>query len=375
MRTKQFKDVINPISSLGLGCMRLPKKDTKSDKIDFAEAQKLVDFAYENGINYYDTAYVYHDGESETFIGNALSKYPRDSYYLATKMPIWRVHEESDLECIFNEQLERTGAGYFDFYLCHSVKGDNYGEYKKYNTFEFLEKKRAEGKIRFIGFSFHGDIPLLREVCHDYPWDFAQLQLNYLDWELQDAKTQYEILEENGIACMVMEPVRGGTLASPCEASNKIFKTARPDKSVASWAVRYAADLDNVMVVLSGMSNIEQLKDNVSTFTNFEPLTPEDKKVIASALDAYRKKDTVPCTGCRYCMDCPQGVDIPKMFSLYNECVVTDDTADFLAEYNAQSGKSELCIGCGICMSHCPQDINIPQKLKTVSDKITKIRL
>lgn len=367
MRKKEFKDTGIMLSSLGLGCMRLPRISPDTDKIDFEQAQKLVDYAYAHGINYYDTAYVYHDGQSETFIGQALKKYPRESYYLATKMPIWHVKEEADLERIFNEQLERAGVDYFDFYLCHSIKRENYGDYQRFHTYEFLEKKRAEGKIRFIGFSFHADIELLEQVCNEHPWDFAQLQLNYLDWEKQDAKTQYEILCRHHIPCIVMEPVRGGALADLCPSANECFKKARPEQSVASWAIRYAASLDNVMVVLSGMSNLEQLTDNVGTMTDFEPLTHQDYETVNAALDAYKKKDTVPCTGCRYCMDCPQGVDIPKMFTLYNQYAVTQDIdASRDAYAKAETEQSGLCVGCGICMEHCPQHIQIPEKMKMI---------
>ena len=233
---------------------------------------------------------------------------------------------------------------------------------------------KAEGKIRYLGFSFHDKPEVLAHICDTYQWDFAQIQLNYLDWEMQDAKRQYEILTEHGIPVIVMEPVRGGVLANPCEASNEVLKAARPDMSIASWAIRYAASLPNVLTVLSGMSNREQVEDNVATMTDFEPLTEADYKVIDEAVDLYKKKDTVPCTGCRYCMDCPFGVDIPKMFSIYNRYAVQKDEEDYWEEYSAQpeSERADQCQACGACMEQCPQHIRIPDKMAMIRELTEK---
>ena len=216
---------------------------------------------------------------------------------------------------------------------------------------------------------------MLRHICDTYPWDFAQIQLNYLDWEMQDAKTQYQILNDREIPVIVMEPVRGGVLASPCEAADILFREERPDKSVASWAIRFAASLPGVLTVLSGMSNMEQVRDNVDTMTRFEPLTDREREVIDEALEAYRKKDTVPCTGCRYCMDCPFGVDIPKMFSLYNHYVLDRDGEDYLEAYEAQpeSERADQCQACGACMEKCPQHIRIPDQMVTIRETVEKI--
>lgn len=376
MYKKLFKDTDQNISLLGLGCMRFPTKQIDGkDFIDKEKAQEIVDYAFENGINYFDTAYMYHDGLSEDFMGEALKKFPRDSFYLATKLPIWMADTAEDMERIFNEQLEKLQVEYFDFYLLHALGRGNFDKCLKFGAYEFLFKMKEKGIIKNLGFSFHDNVDVLQEIVDYYSWDFAQLQINYLDWDMQNSKRQYEILEEKGIPCIVMEPVRGGALANPCEKANELFKSARPNKSVASWAIRYVASLPNVMTVLSGMSNMEQIADNISTMTNFEPLTDDDRKVIEKAVEAYKKKDTVPCTGCRYCMDCPEGVDIPKMFKLYNEYAVNKDKDSYLSEYNQSpdSEKVDKCIACEKCTEHCPQAIEIPQKLEVIKELLAKL--
>lgn len=375
MEMRQYRDTDVKVSLLGMGCMRLPKVDPEKEDIDYEKAQEIIDYAYANGVNYFDTAYGYHGGQSELFVGQALKKYPRESFFLASKMPIWCVKEKDDVERIFNEQLQRCQTDYFDFYLFHSQNAANFQKCQEFGVYEFLSQMKAEGKIRRLGFSFHDTPEVLRHICDTYPWDFAQIQLNYLDWEMQDAKTQYQILNDREIPVIVMEPVRGGALASPCEAADILFREERPDKSVASWAIRFAASLPGVLTVLSGMSNMEQVRDNVDTMTRFEPLTDREREVIDEALEAYRKKDTVPCTGCRYCMDCPFGVDIPKMFSLYNHYVLDRDGEDYLEAYEAQpeSQRADQCQACGACMEKCPQHIRIPDQMVTIRETVEKI--
>ena len=375
MEMRQYRDTDVKVSLLGMGCMRLPKVDPEKEDIDYEKAQEIIDYAYANGVNYFDTAYGYHGGQSELFVGQALKKYPRESFFLASKMPIWCVKEKGDVERIFNEQLQRCQTDYFDFYLFHSQNAANFQKCQEFGVYEFLSPMKAEGKIRRLGFSFHDTPEVLRHICDTYPWDFAQIQLNYLDWEMQDAKTQYQILNDREIPVIVMEPVRGGALASPCEAADILFREERPDKSVASWAIRFAASLPGVLTVLSGMSNMEQVRDNVDTMTRFEPLTDREREVIDEALEAYRKKDTVPCTGCRYCMDCPFGVDIPKMFSLYNHYVLDRDGEDYLEAYEAQpeSQRADQCQACGACMEKCPQHIRIPDQMVTIRETVEKI--
>lgn len=375
MEMRQYRDTDVKVSLLGMGCMRLPKVDPEKEDIDYEKAQEIIDYAYANGVNYFDTAYGYHGGQSELFVGQALKKYPRESFFLASKMPIWCVKEKGDVERIFNEQLQRCQTEYFDFYLFHSQNAANFQKCQEFGVYEFLSQMKAEGKIRRLGFSFHDTPEVLRHICDTYPWDFAQIQLNYLDWEMQDAKTQYQILNDREIPVIVMEPIRGGALASPCEAADILFREERPDKSVASWAIRFAASLPGVLTVLSGMSNMEQVRDNVDTMTRFEPLTDREREVIDEALEAYRKKDTVPCTGCRYCMDCPFGVDIPKMFSLYNHYVLDRDGEDYLEAYEAQpeSERADQCQACGACMEKCPQHIRIPDQMVTIRETVEKI--
>lgn len=375
MIKRKYKDTDLEVSLLGLGCMRLPLVEGSTTEIDYEKAQEIVDYAYSNGINYFDTAYPYHGGQSEKFIGHALKKYPRESFNLVSKLPVWLIKEEADLEKYFNEQLANCQTEYFDFYLCHAIDASRFQTIKDFNIFDFLMKKKEEGKIRHVGFSFHDKPEVLAEIADAYPWDFAQIQLNYLDWELYKSKEQYEILAEREIPCIIMEPVRGGTLANPCEESNEIFKAARPDMSVASWAIRYAATFPNVLTVLSGMSNMEQIKDNVATMTNFEPLTEEDQKVVQAALEAYKKNNTIPCTACRYCMDCPAGVDIPEVFKIYNDFAVSKFKPVFKSDYNSlnDSAKSHNCISCGACVTQCPQGINIPEKMSEIADLIESI--
>ncbi len=355
--------------------MRLPKAKEGSEEIDRKKAQEIVDYAYAHGINYFDTAYRYHAGDSEIFVGEALKKFPRESFYLASKMPIWEAKEPADVERIFQDQLSRCQVDYFDFYLCHSQSKDNFAKLQEFHAYEFLKKMKEEGKIRYLGFSFHDTPEVLRHIVETYEWDFAQIQLNYLDWEMQDAKGQYEILTEHGIPVMVMEPVRGGSLASLCEESDRILKEARPDKSIASWAIRYAASLPNVQVVLSGMSNLEQIEDNVSTTAEFEPLSKEEYAVLEKALEVYRKNHLVPCTGCRYCMDCPFGVDIPAVFKVYNQYAINKRAGDFLKRYDelGEAGP-ESCQACGTCMQQCPQKIEIPERMRYIADLARKLR-
>ena len=370
MEKRRYKSTALEVSLLGLGCMRLPKVGPDTEEIDKARAQEIVDYAYSHGVNYFDTAYMYHGGASEPFIGPALKKYPRESYCLASKMPVWMCKDEAEVERVFNEQLAKCQVDYFDFYLCHSLNKDHFERIEKLHVYDFLQRMKKEGKICRLGFSFHDKPEVLRTIVAAHQWDFAQIQLNYLDWEMQDAKTQYEILTENGIQVIVMEPVRGGALASLCPESDAIFKQAEPERSVASWAVRYAASLPNVLTVLSGMSNMEQVQDNVATMTDFRPLSREEYQIVEHAVDTYRKNKTVPCTGCRYCMDCPFGVDIPAVFRLYNQYAISGDAAGFKAEYERLGAEHQAaaCKSCGACTRVCPQHIESPKRMKEIAE-------
>ncbi len=368
----KFKDI--EVSRLGLGNMRLPVKTPikreANPMIDYAKGQELVDLAYENGVNYFDTAYMYHAGKSEKFIGHALKKYPRDSYYLADKLPIFMCPKQSDMEKIFNKQLSRCDVDYFDFYLLHSLDGKNWAKCKKFGAVEFIEQKRKEGKVKYFGFSFHGTVDDLKEIVASHHWDFAQIQLNYLDWKNQRADEQYQILTDAGIPVVVMEPVRGGKLAEPTKEVKELFNKNNPDRSYASWAMRFVASHDNVMTILSGMNAPEQMMDNINTLTDFTPLTDVEFKVCANAASLLNKNDVIPCTGCDYCADCPKGVKISSIFAAYNKYKNGEATGDEVAaEYAKIDVKANACVACGKCAQHCPQQIDIPNLMqKTMLD-------
>lgn len=367
---RKFKDT--EVSLLGLGTMRLPCKTSlkreKNPLIDYKKGQELVDIAYKNGVNYYDTAYMYHVGKSEKFIGTALRKYPRDSYFLADKLPIWMCPKKSDMEKIFKKQLDRTGAGYFDFYLLHSLKKDSFERCEKFGAYDFLTEMKKQGKIKNIGFSFHGTVDDLREIVAAHKWDFAQIQMNYLDWKNQDAETQYDILTKAGIPVIVMEPVRGGKLADLPDEVEEMFKKNEPDKSVASWAIRFVASHSNVITILSGMNSVEQLNDNLSTLTDFKEFSEKEFKICENAAAILNKNDVIPCTGCDYCADCPKEVKISSIFSAYNKVKTGELTKEEgKALYNKIDVNASECIRCCKCSDHCPQAIDIPDKIKEVN--------
>ncbi|MBO5525337.1 MAG: aldo/keto reductase [Clostridia bacterium] len=368
MEQRTFAETNEKVSLLGFGLMRLPRLNPDKPDIDEVLAANMLDYAYRHGVNYFDTAYPYHEGLSERFVGKALSKYPRESFFLADKMPIWEVEGGKSAESIFEEQLEKCNVEYFDFYLCHAMNRDRIEALTKYGIYAYLSEQKKSGRIRHLGFSFHDSPEVLEQLLSSFEFDFVQLQLNYLDWEMQDAKKQYEICKAHGKQVIIMEPCRGGTLADLGDDVNAIFKRARGDKSVPSWAFRYAGSLENVLCVLSGMTVMEHVIDNVSTFENFEPLTDGDRKTIDEALSLYRKTVIVPCTGCRYCMDCPMGVDIPAVFRIYNRSKFTHRDGLLKEELDRlEEGKRpNHCISCRKCMKHCPQKIEIPVRMAEI---------
>ena len=369
MEYRELRGGKEKVSLLGFGCMRLPRLYPDKPEIDTELGQRMVDYAYSHGVNYFDTAYPYHEGLSEPFIGAALSKYPRESYNLVTKLPTWLINGEADIEHYFNEQLQKCGVDYFDFYLVHSLNAERFETVQKLHIFENLCEVEAKGKSRHVGFSFHHKPDVLGRILAAHDWEFAQIQLNYLDWELQDARRQYELIEQKGIQCTIMEPVRGGMLATLTPEAVDCFQQANPNVSTASWAIRYAASLPNVLTVLSGMTNFDHVTDNVATMEAFRPLSQQEREVIDHALAAYRKAVTIPCTGCRYCMDCPAGVSIPEAFAAYNRYATSKSRSMFEELYHALDAgqRADNCVACGTCLSKCPQHIDIPKHMKEIA--------
>ena len=373
---RNYKNTDEQISLLGFGCMRLPKIDPEKSDIDKTKAQEMIDYAYAHGVNYYDTAYPYHEGKSELFVGEALKKYPRESFHLASKMPVWLVEKPEDTVKYFEEQLKKCQVEYFDFYLCHALNLDRLEIIQKNHIFETLQKEKEAGRIKHLGFSFHGSVEALDKIAHAYPWDFAQIQLNYYDWDMQNAQQEYKILEDLGMPVVIMEPVRGGALNTLCPEALEMLKKADPKASPASWAIRFAASLPGVLTVLSGMTAMEHVTDNVATVDEFKPLTEEERELLFKVADVYKKSKTVPCTGCRYCMDCPAGVDIPAVFKIYNQYCTTENKAAFVADYDAlgESKQAHNCVACRQCCSQCPQSIDIPARMEDVVALAKKLK-
>ena len=374
METRALRKNGEKFSLLGFGCMRLPLLEG-SQEIDVPRATEMVDYALSQGVNYFDTAYMYHEGKSEAFIGGALARHPRDSFKIATKLPPWMVESEADIDRIFDEQLARCKVSYFDNYLIHNVSRSKLDRIRKFNIIAKLNEKKRQGLIGSLGFSFHDGPSTLEVMVKENDWDFAQIQLNYLDWEVQEAKELYRILSDNNLQAIIMEPVRGGALATLSESAVDILKKADPTASVPSWAIRFAASLPDVLTVLSGMSDMEQLKDNVSTMKRFSPITPAEQETIDLALDAYRRSGAVPCTACGYCMDCPSGVDIPKVFAIYNGYRTTQVANTFLLHLGVlgEEKQPKNCIGCGECLPKCPQQLNIPDLMENVAGKAAEL--
>ena len=368
---------INEMPKIGFGLMRLPETD---GVIDIDKVCKMADAYLDAGFNYFDTAYVYHGGNSERAVKEAIVKrHPRDSFTIATKLPAWSIHSFEDRDKIFNEQLERCGVDYFDFYLLHSIEdGNNYDTYVKYDCFNWGIQKREEGKIKHFGFSFHGTPELLIKIVDSHPEiEFVQIQLNYADWDnpLVHSGELYKILSERNIPIIVMEPCKGGKLANHDEECTDILKSVRPDKSVASWAFRFVGSLPGVTTILSGMSTQEQMDDNMETFKNFEPLSDEERKAIDKVIEAMFRVEQIGCTACRYCVDgCPMSISIPDVISAINtkRKFPGDMRPQFF--YNGLiardgNGKASDCIGCGQCEGVCPQHLPIIEILKEGVEK------
>ena len=370
---KNYQDL--KLSALGMGAMRLPVIDGDDAKIDEKAAAEMVAYAMEKGINYYDTAWGYHNGNSEIVMGKILSQYPRE-YYLATKFPGYDLSNMDKIEEIFEKQLEKCQVTYFDFYLFHNVCEMNIDAYldKKYGIFEYLMKQKENGRIRHLGFSAHGSYEVMKRFLEAYGehMEFCQIQLNYLDWSFQDAKAKVELLKEYHIPVWVMEPLRGGKLAKLSEEDTNKLKTLRPDEDIPAWAFRFLQAIPEVTMILSGMSNFEQLKDNIATFEEDKPLNEKEMDTLLSIADGMLN-GRVPCTACHYCVShCPQGLDIPNLLELYNEHVFTG--GGFIAPMALMAIPEEkhpsACIGCRSCEAVCPQQIKISEIMTDFADKL-----
>lgn len=373
MKMSKFEKLGIETSKLGFGCMRLPIKD---GEIDRQAAFDMVDYAYNNGITYFDTAWGYHGGASEPFMGEALKRYPRDSFYLATKMPVWLVETPEDFERIFNEQLERLQTDHFDFYLLHALSKTRFDKLVEQGLYDLCKKKQAEGKIKYIGFSFHDHTDRFEEMVDKYPWDFVQIQYNYIDPHIMDADRLYKILADRDIPCVVMEPVRGGFLANLPEDIGDIFKDFNSSRSLASWALRWVASHSNVKVTLSGMTNMEQLVDNINTFSGDIDLSAEENAVVNRVVEKILDVQTVPCTACEYCMPCPFGVDIPQVFKIYNSFKMFRNnwrTHEEYFTYFKEEAQGDKCRSCGKCVKVCPQQIKIPEMLAMADAEIREM--
>ncbi len=364
------------LSLLGFGCMRLPTN--QDGTIDEQQVREMTRLAIEGGVNYFDTAWPYHEGESERVMGRVLSEYPRESYCLATKYPGHQILSNGYYPAeIFEKQLEKCGVEYFDFYLLHNVYERSIDTYldPKWGILDYFREQKRLGRIKHLGFSTHAQAAGLEkflDICGE-DMEFCQIQLNYLDWTLQGAKEKYELLTERGIPVWVMEPVRGGKLADLGEENNRKLKALRPEESIAAWGFRFLQELPNVKMILSGMSDIEQMQDNIKTFEKRLPLSDSEKTLIFDIAD--RMKNSIPCTGCRYCVDgCPMQLDIPMLLATYNELRFSPSVNSAMrVEFLPDDKKPSACISCGKCARVCPQNIDIPQQMKNFTEKLSQM--
>ena len=374
MLYKNFQDL--RLSGLGFGAMRLP---TLADgSIDEPAVAEMVRYALDHGVNYFDTAYPYHGGQSEVVMGRVLSAYPRDSYFLATKYPGHQLMSGGyNPKAIFEEQLEKCGVEYFDFYLLHNVHEKSIETYldPQWGILDYFKEQKRLGRIRHLGFSSHAEMPTLTRFLEAAGADmeFCQIQLNYLDWTLQGAKDKVALLEKYNIPVWVMEPVRGGALANLSEASAAKLKALRPEESIAAWGFRFLHRIPNVTMILSGMSNFDQMVDNVKTFSQGEPLSDEEWNLLLDIAETM--KNSIPCTGCRYCVEgCPQGLDIPALIRVYNEMRFSPNVNSAIrVEFLPEDKKPTACLACGACTQICPQHIDVPAAMQGLAAHLAKL--
>lgn len=352
-------------SLLGFGCMRFPTDE--QGKIDRERSKAMLEKALAAGVNYFDTAWPYHGGESELFVGEALKEHPRDSFYLATKLPLWEIKALEDVDRIFARQLEKLQTEYIDFYLMHGINKGSWSEMLKLGVVEHLEQMKAEGKIRYLGFSFHDSYEVFEEVLSYRDWDFCQIQLNYMDAEEQAGLKGYALAEQKGVPLVIMEPVKGGSLAAFASDIAEKFHAHDPQASMASFALRWVGSLPNVKVILSGMSTMEQVEDNLSTFGKFKPLSEAEQATVKEVVALMNSRVQNGCTGCRYCMPCPAGVNIPGTFGCWNRYHMYQNYNVVKRHWEndlGDAGQAKNCIKCGKCEAACPQHLHIREDLE-----------
>ncbi len=365
------------LSALGMGAMRLPVINGDDSKIDEAAVEKMVAYAMEKGVNYYDTAWGYHAGNSELVMGRVLSEYPRERFYLASKFPGYDLSNMDKVEAIFEEQLKKCRVDYFDFYMFHNLCEMNVDAYldEKYGIYNYLIKQKRNGRIKHLGFSAHGSLPVMKRFLEAYGKDmeFCQIQLNYLDWTFQQAKEKVELLEEYNIPVWVMEPLRGGKLAALSQEHANALQALRPNEAVPAWAFRFLQGIPAVTVTLSGMSNMEQMQENIMTYETEQPLNEAETKALLGVAQSMILAITIPCTACRYCTThCPQGLDIPMLLSLYNEHCFTGGGfyAPMVVDILPEDKRPGACLGCKSCEAVCPQQIKISEALADFQQKL-----
>lgn len=378
MVTKEFQDIT--LSALGMGTMRLPVFDGDDSKIDEAKTAEMVDYAIKNGINYFDTAWGYHSGNSEIVMGKVLKSYPRDSFYLASKFPGYDLSNMDKVQEIFEKQLEKCGVDYFDFYLFHNVCEMNIDAYldEKYGIFKYLTEQKENGRIRHLGFSIHGNYEILERFLKAYgdKMEFCQIQLNYIDWSFQNAKAKVELLNKRNIPVWVMEPLRGGKLAKLSEDIEEKLTGMRPEEEIPAWAFRFLQSIEGVTMILSGMSDFKQVQDNIKTFSTEKPLSKEEMDTLLGIADGILSR-RLPCTACHYCTShCPKGLDIPGLIKLYNEHNFTG--GGFIAPMALMAVPEEkhpsACIGCRSCEAVCPQQIKISEAMSDFANKLANAK-
>ena len=377
MQYRKFGKLDWQTSVLGLGCMRLPVIDGNSGKIDQEKTNEMIHTAIEGGVNYFDTAYVYHEQTSETALGIALQGGYREKVHIATKLPIWLVNTADDFDRLLNEELERLQTDHIDFYLLHALNKNSWEKVKKLDLFTRAEAAIADGRIRYLGFSFHDSLDVFKDIVDGYDkWTFCQIQYNYMDEEFQAGKVGLQYAAAKGLAVVIMEPLRGGKLAKDLPASRPIWASADKQRTPADWALQWIWNQPEVSVVLSGMSTLEQVQQNIVSAGNsgVDSLSPEELKLFVQAKDALKQRSPIPCTACEYCLPCPNGVNIPANFDLYNRIAMYEDLNGARFEYKnffSNPEKASECIQCDECLSKCPQTIEISSWMPVIDEVLT----